>query len=75
MIFCSAIFRKEDWASVGGYDVNMIYGLEDWEFWISLLKDKGKVIKLDYFGFYYRIKSDSRNKSLNAERKKRCTII
>ena len=59
MIFCSDIYRKIHWSKLGGYDEEMRYGLEDWDFWISLLKDGGKVICLDYLGFYYRTKSDS----------------
>ncbi|MFG6687630.1 glycosyltransferase family 2 protein [Mariniflexile sp. HNIBRBA6329] len=54
MIFCSALFRKTDWETVGGYDENMRYGCEDWEFWISLLKHGGTVKQLDSVGFYYR---------------------
>ena len=59
MIFCSAFYRKKEWERVGGYDVNMIYGLEDWEFWIAVLKNGGKVRCLDEIGFYYRIKKVS----------------
>ncbi|TDE04577.1 glycosyltransferase family 2 protein [Flavobacterium hiemivividum] len=60
MIFCNALFRKEDWASVGGYDVNMVHGLEDWEFWIAILKNGGDVNCIQTTGFYYRIKTESR---------------
>lgn len=59
MIFCSAMYRKKDWELVGGYDTKMIYGWEDWEFWISMLKKGGNVKRLDELGFYYRIKSNS----------------
>lgn len=65
MIFCTALFRKKEWERVGGYDVNMIYGLEDWEFWISVLKSGGSVKCLDAIGFYYRKKNVSRNTQLN----------
>ncbi|MGM5630098.1 glycosyltransferase family A protein [Apibacter raozihei] len=57
MIFCSSFFKKSDFIEVGGYDINMKFGYEDWEFWINLLKNnKGIVLKLDYLGFYYRMK-------------------
>lgn len=56
MIFCLVFFKKVDWEKVGGYDINMKYGWEDWEFWIVLLKNGGKVKKLSYVGFYYCIK-------------------
>lgn len=67
MIFCSAFFKKKDWELVGGYDINMIYGLEDWELWISILKNGGGVKCLDEVGFYYRIKSNSMVRQLNKE--------
>jgi glycosyltransferase involved in cell wall biosynthesis len=59
MIFCTALYRKIDWELVEGYDTNMKYGCEDWEFWIALLKNGGNVRQLDEVGFYYRIKSVS----------------
>lgn len=59
MIFCSALYRKRDWESVGGYDLNMKYGCEDWEFWIALLKNGGNVKQLEEVGFYYRTKTIS----------------
>ncbi|MCF6294157.1 MAG: glycosyltransferase family 2 protein [Flavobacteriaceae bacterium] len=65
MIFCSAVFRKRDWELVGGYDSKMIYGLEDWEFWVAILKLGGNVKRLDVIGFYYRIKKDSMAKSMS----------
>lgn len=70
MIFCSAFFKKKDWEIVGGYDSNLKQGIEDWEFWITLLKNGGVVSKLDYVGFFYRIKSISmiKNFIIDAEK-------
>lgn len=65
MIFCSALFKKKDWEFVGGYDVNMIYGLEDWEFWIAILKNEGGVKCLNEVGFYYRIRKNSMARIIN----------
>lgn len=59
VIFCTALFRKEEWELVQGYDEKMIYGWEDWEFWISILKNGGNVKCLDETGFYYRTKPSS----------------
>lgn len=67
MIFNSSFFKKESWKKIGGYDVEMKSGLEDWEFWISLLKNGGKVKKIDEIGFYYRISRNSRNKSITGK--------
>lgn len=65
MIFSSAVYKKSDWLLVGGYDKNMVLGLEDWEFWIALLKNGGQVRQIDHFGFFYRIKENSRTKEIN----------
>lgn len=66
IIYCSAFFRKEDWRKVGGYDIKMRNGREDWEFWIRLLhSDPKNVLKLEYNGFYYRLKQDSMSSDLN----------
>jgi glycosyltransferase involved in cell wall biosynthesis len=71
MIFCSAMYRKSDWEKVGGYDLNMIHGFEDWEFWIALLKNGGNVKCLDSIGFHYRIKPNSMVQKLDIEKKKK----
>ena len=36
MIFCSGFFRKFDWQQVNGYNPNMVYGWEDYDFWLHL---------------------------------------
>lgn len=59
MIFCSAIYRKSEWSRVGGYDEALRVGSEDWDFWISVLKDGGQAVKLPMIGFYYRIRPES----------------
>ncbi|WP_242117947.1 glycosyltransferase family 2 protein [Aestuariivivens sediminicola] len=70
IIFSSAIFKREDWERVGGYDLRMDQGLEDWEFWIHILKSGGEVRQLEMTGFYYRIHKESRNQSLSSVNKK-----
>jgi glycosyltransferase involved in cell wall biosynthesis len=60
-IFASAIYKKSDFLKTNGYDVNLVYGLEDWEFWIQLLDKNSIVYKINDFHFYYRIRSNSRN--------------
>lgn len=69
MIFCSAIYRRDDWLAAGGYDERMTWGWEDWEFWISLLKNGGEVEKLSITGFYYRVRKNSRRKTTNKDAK------
>lgn len=45
MIPISAMYRRSDWVRVGGYCKEII-AREDWEFWISILKNGGEVIRL-----------------------------
>ena len=35
-IFCSCVFRKCDYDKTAGYNKNMVYGWEDWDFLLSL---------------------------------------
>lgn len=65
-IFCSAFFTKKDWKKIGGYDETFLEGYEDWDFWLCMIKEKKgnlKVKKLEYPGFFYRIKQVSRNQT------------
>lgn len=32
----SSVFRRDDWAMLGGFTESMRHGFEDWEFWIRL---------------------------------------
>ena len=70
-IFCTAFFKKSEWVNVGGYDINMIYGLEDWEFWIHLLKHGGTVHRIDKICFFYRVKQVSMITQLSHEKKEK----
>lgn len=56
-----AMYRKSDWEHVGGY-CDEILGREDWDFWISMLKSGGEVVRLPITGLYYRVRSDSKRK-------------
>jgi glycosyltransferase involved in cell wall biosynthesis len=69
LIFCSAFFRRLDYdLSRIGYNENMKYGLEDWDFWLSLLENGGEVFKLDEILFYYRIRTSSMARSMDREK-------
>lgn len=61
MIYVSGIYRRKDFNKTDGY-CEYIPGLEDWDFWISLLKDGGNVVKLQDVCFYYRIIQNSKRK-------------
>jgi glycosyltransferase involved in cell wall biosynthesis len=65
MIVATSLFRREDWQRFGGYCEDMRNGWEDWDFWLSLLADGGTVKRLDEVVFYYRIRTDSRDRTLD----------
>lgn len=55
VIFHAAFFRRSDWEKTGGYNPNMRYGLEDWDFWLSLLEQGCSIVQLDGIVYHYRI--------------------
>lgn len=59
MMDTCALYAKKDWQRVGGYCEEII-AREDWEFWISMLKDGGKVVKLPKVSLYYRVRKVSK---------------
>jgi len=59
VIFCTAMFRRSDWELVGGYDPGMVYGWEDYDFWLSLIERGRGVHQIPETLFYYRVASDS----------------
>lgn len=59
VIFCSAMFRRSDWEAVGGYDTGMVYGWEDYEFWLSLIERGCSVYQIPEVLFAYRVAVDS----------------
>lgn len=59
VIFCSALYRWEDWNEVGGYDEELRCGWEDWDFWLGILEQGRTVLCLPEVGFYYRKSSAS----------------
>ena len=67
LIFCSALFRREHWEKVGGYNINMVYGWEDWDFWLSVIQLGAKVYRIPKVHFFYRLKEVSMVTSMNEE--------
>lgn len=61
MIYCTAMYKRVDYDNTKGYNSNMVYGYEDWDFWLSFLKEGDKVYCIPELCFYYRIKGISRD--------------
>ena len=60
IIFVTSMFRKEDWKIIGGFNESLVHGMEDYDFWLSILELDREVIQLKEVYFYYRIKKVSR---------------
>lgn len=56
----TALFKKECWESVGGYQKEIL-GYEDWEFWISLAKSGCRFKKVHEPLFFYYRRGNTRN--------------
>ena len=54
-----AMYRREDYDMTDGYCAKII-AREDWEFWIALLKNGGKVVKIPEVSLRYRVTKGSK---------------
>jgi glycosyltransferase involved in cell wall biosynthesis len=69
LIFAAAFFRKKDWETVGGYNPNMSYGCEDWDFWLSLVEQGLTATRLPEVFFYYRVRESSMNQNMDRHKR------
>ena len=70
VIFVSAMFRRSDWELVGGFDEQLRFGIEDYDFWIKLVHRGREVVQLDEYLFNYRIREKSRTALFEQEDRK-----
>ena len=56
---CTSLFRKKAWEAVGGYNLNMTRGVEDWDFWISCGEHGYVGQRIPEPLFFYRAKEGS----------------
>ena len=59
IVFASALFLKSDWEKVGGYSEKLKVGLEDYDFWLSILELDKEIFQIPEVLFYYRKKERS----------------
>ena len=70
VIFCSAFFRRSDWQKTEGYSSKMIFGFEDYDFWLSIIEIGKDVYRIPQILFFYRRKSVSRSQLIPNSREK-----
>jgi len=56
--YCS-LYRKSLWVEAGGYNSNMRYGYEDWDFWVGCLERGHRWENVRELLFNYRIREGS----------------
>lgn len=61
---CS-VFRKSVWEKIGGYDVDIPFGYEDWDLWMGFYDLGFHFHHLNEFLFHYRIRKESVNSKAN----------
>ena len=67
-LFCTAMYKRADYNKTDGYNQNLEHGLEDWDFFLSLLNENDIVYQINETLFYYRIKEESRTTILINEK-------
>lgn len=50
----TALYRRELWSDIGGYDTGMTRGYEDWEFWIRAVSRGWRAQRISEILFFYR---------------------
>ena len=67
IVFVTALFPKELWQKVGGFNTNMKDGMEDYDFWLSILETGKEIYQIPEVLFHYRIKEQSRTSQFQKE--------
>lgn len=62
ILAASALYRRADFDRTEGYCAEII-AREDWEFWIAMLKDGGRVVRLPEVGLRYRFQTGGKRVS------------
>ncbi|MDY3741278.1 MAG: glycosyltransferase family A protein [Selenomonadaceae bacterium] len=65
VVFITALFRKKDWERIGGFRIDLKHGMEDYDFWLSMLEVNRDFYQINEILFHYRIKEQSRTTMFN----------
>lgn len=66
IVFVTALFYKSDWEKVGGFSTTMEAGMEDYDFWLSVMALGKGIHQIPEVLFHYRIKPSSRTASFQS---------
>ncbi len=66
----TSFFRKVDWGKTGGFNKNMLYGMEDYDFWLSIIELDKKIYHIPEVLFNYNRVFKSRDTSMTIEDQK-----
>ena len=69
----TALYRREVWEAVGGYDPEMRDGYEDWDFWIGAAESGFEARRLPEPLFGYRIRASSMHRTAREQRHRQLT--
>ena len=69
IVFVTALFYKEDWKKVAGFNTSMLDGMEDYDFWLSILELGKEIYQIPEVLFHYRIKPVSRTTGFQSDYK------
>lgn len=68
IIPATSMFRRIDYDNTCGYNPNMIFALEDWDFYLSLLGPTDVVHLIEEPLLHYRIINSARNNNINSNK-------
>jgi glycosyltransferase involved in cell wall biosynthesis len=73
---CTALFRREAFDAVGGYNTDMVRGYEDWDFWIGCGEKGFYGKRIPEILFFFRVRKNSMySMSLKYDKKLKARII
>ena len=67
VVFVTALFYREDWEKIGGFNTNMQAGMEDYDFWLGILELGKEIYQIPEILFHYRIKPVSRTTGFQSD--------
>ncbi len=75
LVVNTALFRKSAWGHVSGYSSEMKAGVEDWDFWLSLIESGQRFHRINRSLFYYRQHGISRTTGAKSNEKELRELI